>query len=196
MPPERKKRTHVFANLAFAVLGLGFLTSVVWLNRYPGYSGGDVFFAYPALKAAKGGLMTYTVAPSAPFHDQIWAYHGPVLPHLLELCFRLFGFSVWMSRFPNVLGGWLAVLLLVIFCKQRGYRHAGLLTAVLWCGDRAVKELMTCRMDGLALLTVVVGFVLLERAWREQSLKLAAICGVVMGFSVLIHPLCLVFAVG
>ena len=180
--------------MAFGVLLLGALVYGFSLDRYPLFSAGDVFFAYPAVKAATGGSMTYAMSLAAPFGDTLWAYHGPVLPHLLKVLFRLFGFSIFVSRLPDFVGGWLAAALLVLFTKRRGYRYAGLVFAILWCGDRVTQELMYCRMDGLALLASVCGVLLLERAWRQQSNATALASGLLFGFAILIHPLALAFA--
>jgi Dolichyl-phosphate-mannose-protein mannosyltransferase len=183
------------ANWSICLLLIGCLIYGFSLDRYPGFYIDDVFFAYPALKAALGGPFAYAVSSSAPFGNQLWAYHGPVFPHLLELLFKLFGFSTVVSRLPNFLGGWIAAATIVLFLKSRGYRYAGFAFAILWCGDRAPQELMYARMDGLALLCLVLAFVFLGRAWRQQSASLALLVGFFCGFSTLLNPLCILFAV-
>jgi hypothetical protein len=183
------------SNLGPYLLLFGCLIYGYSLDRYPGFYVDDVFFAYPALKASLGGSMTYMVSTSAPFGGQLWAYHGPVLPHLLDLLFKLFGFGTTLSRLPDYLGGWLAAVIIVLFLTDRGYKYAGLAFAILWCGDRATQELMYGRMDGLALLCLVLAFLFVERSWRRQSYSEALLAGAFCGFSPLINPLCLLFVI-
>jgi len=82
----------------------------------------------------------------------------------------------------------------VLFLNHRNYRYAGLVFAILWCGDRAPQELMYCRMDGLALLTLVAAFLSLERAWTANRTGPALLCGLFCGLSNLTNPLSLSFA--
>lgn len=164
------------------------------LDRFPSASVDEAFFAYPALKASLGGPFTYAVSGGAPFGNELWAYHGPVLPYLDEVLFRLFGFSSMVARLPDYIGGWLAALLLVLFLHRKGYRYGGLAFAILWCGDRSMQELVVGRMEGLALLSVVVSFLLLERASTQHDKCSAMLCGLFCGLSILIHPLCVFFA--
>ena len=164
------------------------------LDRYPLFYVDEAFFAYPALKAALGGPFAYNVSAAAPFGNTLWAYHGPVLPNLEIVLFKIFGYSTFLSRLPDFVGGWLAALLIVLFLNRRGYRYAGLAFVILWAGDRSVQEMMYARMDGLALLCVVISFLCLERAWVRSSLPAMFLCGFVSGFSILIHPLCAAFA--
>jgi hypothetical protein len=183
-----------FRNLAVALLVIGCLLYGFSLDRYPGFYVDDAFFAFPALKAALGGSFTYAVNSAAPFANEIWAYHGPIFPHLLSFLFRVFGFSTAVSRLPDFLGGWMAALLIVIFLNRRGYRYAGLAFAILWCGDRAPQELMYGRMDGLALLFLVLSWLALRLACIRKSGVLALWTGVMCGLATLTHPLCIFFA--
>lgn len=182
-----------FGNLSIALLVVGGLLYGFSLDRYPGYYVDDAFFAFPAWKAALGSSFTYVVSSSAPYANEVWAYHGPILPHLLSLLFRLFGFSTAISRTPDFLGGWLAALLIVVFLKHRGYRYAGLGFAILWCGDRAPQELMYGRMEGLALLIVVLLWLSLRMACMRRCARFAMLAGILGGLATLTHPLCIVF---
>jgi hypothetical protein len=186
-----RNRTPQMSILLLLLVGLAFGFSV---DRYPLFYVDDGFFVYPALKAALGGPFVYNVSASAPFGNTLWAYHGPVLPNLEIVLFRIFGYSSFLSRLPDFVGGWLAALLILLFLNRRGYRYAGLAFVILWAGDRSVQEIMYGRMDGLALLSVVVSFLCLERAWVRLSGPAMFLCGFVSGFSVLIHPLCAAFA--
>ena len=184
--------------LALVVLLAGFLLWLIPLDRYPSFYEDEVFFVLPALRAATGHPFTYAVTSAAPFEQVAWGYHGPLLPRLLELLFHLFGYSVRLSRLPNVAGGWAAVALMVLFLGRRGYRYAGLVLAVLWCGDRATQELLYARMDGLALLWLVVAFLLLRRAVEPGAARVEmamAACGVFCGLAVMTNPICAVFPV-
>ena len=178
---------------AVILILLGCLAYGYSLDRYPQFYVDDVVFAYPALQAAQGHTFAYTGGGNAPFVNEIWAYHGPVLPNLQILLFKLFGYNFALSRLPNFIGSWMAALLIVLFFTRRGYRYAGLIFAVLWCGDRAVQESMYDRMDGLALLGLVLSFLLLENVWHNNSRRSAAFFGFLSGFCVLIHPLCAIF---
>ena len=180
--------------LAVVLLVVGALLYGFSLDRYPGFYVDDAFFAFPALKAALGGSFTYAVGSKAPFANEIWAYHGPIFPHLLSFLFRVFGFSTAVSRLPDFLGGWLAALLIVLFLNHRKYRYAGLVFAILWCGDRAPQELMYGRMDGLALLILVISWLWLRLTCARRSGKYALLTGIFCGLATLTHPLCIFFA--
>ena len=191
---ERSGRFLSTRGYAICVVLCGVLCFGYSLDRYPSFYVDDVVFAFPALQAARGGPFAFPGGdPRIPYVNQVWAYHGPVLPNL-ELClFRLFGFHLFATRLPNFLGGWLAVLLLVLFLNRRGYRYAGFLFAVFWCGDRAVEELLYGRMDGIALLAVVLLFVRVDRYCERRSATDAWLGGFLAGFGVLVHPLCAIF---
>lgn len=165
------------------------------LSRLPQVSVDEAFFAYPALKASRGGTLTYAVSQWAPYGDKVWAYHGPVLPYLDKVLFSVFGFSTLVSRLPDFLGGWLAALLIVLFLNRRGFRYAGVAFAVLWCGDFAVQMLDLGRMDGLALCAVVVSFLFLAEGFASGNVRHFLYCGYFCGLSLLIHPLCLFFVI-
>ena len=191
-------KSHFISRLApiigICVILLGCLAYGYSLDRYPSFYVDEVVFAFPAFQAAHRGAFAYPGGYNVPFVNEIWAYHGPVLPNLELLLFKIFGFSVFASRLPSFFGAWLAALLIVLYLNRRGYRFAGLLFAVMWCGDRAVQEALYARMDGLALLGLVLTFLCLERAWENKSQSAAFACGLIAGFTVLIHPLCIYFA--
>ncbi|MBS1813627.1 MAG: hypothetical protein JSS87_02000 [Acidobacteria bacterium] len=163
------------------------------LGHYPTFYIDDAFFAYPAIKASLGGSLTYQVSSSAPYAQELWAYHGPLFPHILTVLFRIFGFSATASRLPNFVGGWLAALVMVVFLWRRGYTFACLVLAVLWCGDRAPQEIMYGRMDGLALLLLVLNFGLLTKCLERGSTVFACAAGLLYGLTSLLNPLCAVF---
>lgn len=182
--------------VALAVVCAGFLLWLLPLGRYPSFYEDEVFFVLPALRGAAGHPFVYAVSAKAPFAEQAWGYHGPLFPRLLELLFHVAGYSVALTRLPNVVGAWLAVLLVVLFLARRGYGYAGVLLAVLWCGDRATQEVLYARMDGLALLWLVAAFLLLRRAMEPQSGSVAErmiLCGVCCGLATLTNPMCVVF---
>jgi 4-amino-4-deoxy-L-arabinose transferase-like glycosyltransferase len=188
------KRRRLPALLGPLVLVAGALFFGFALDRYPTHYIDEAFFVFAAVKAAAGGSFTYPVSSQEPYGNIVWALHGPLMPHLSYYLFRIFGFSLLASRLPNFLGAWIAALLLVLFLNRRGYRYAGLFLAVLWCGDRALQEVMYARMDGLALLTLVLGFLALERAWKTRKLSFAFLTGLALGAACLFQPFCLLFA--
>lgn len=181
---EAHARTFASYFLAVVSVVFGFC-----LNRYPTPYVDESYFGYPALKAAMGGQFAYRVSSAAPSGDQIWAYHGVAFPRLLELLFKFFGFHLWLGRFPNFAGASISALLLVWFLNRRGYRYAGLLFAVLWCGDRALQETMYMRMEGLALLLLTIGFLCLLRLSRRHSVA----AGLFLGLACLVNPSCIYF---
>lgn len=164
------------------------------LDRYPGFYVDDVFFAYPAVQAIQGHAFAYASGGDVPFRNQIWAYHGPVLPNLELLLFRVFGYHFTLTRLPDFLGAWAALVMMVLYLNRRGYRVAGLLLAVGWVGDRAAREVMYGRMEGLGLLSLVLLLYSLDRVWRLNSRPAATTAGFLAGLSILIHPLCASFA--
>ncbi|MDQ2950601.1 MAG: glycosyltransferase family 39 protein [Acidobacteriota bacterium] len=198
MNPSHSRRgpfgVSALSAASILVLVVGCVLYSFSLGSLSRVSADEALFAYPALKASLGGSFTYALSAAAPYGDQVWAYHGPVLPYLDEILFRLFGFSSMVARLPDFLGGWLAALLLVLSLNRKGYRYAGLAFAILWCGDRSMQELVLGRMDGLALLSVVVSFLFLERASTQRDRSSALLCGLFCGLSILIHPLCIFFA--
>ena len=183
--------SQLFQNLSFILWILAALAFGYSIARYPGLYVDEGFFVYPALRAALGGPFRYAVSQAAPFADQTWAYHGPVLPHVELALFKVFGYSIALSRMPDFLGGWIAVLLLLVYLRNR-FRYAALTFIVLWCGDRSPEELMYGRMDGLALLTLVLTFLCLEKSSAGDR-RWASATGFCAGLALLIHPLCLPF---
>jgi hypothetical protein len=183
------------ANFGVVVVLLGALLFGFSIDRYPLFYVDEAFFAYPALKANLGSAFSYPVSAAAPFGSDLWAYHGPAFPHLLRILFHYFGFSTAISRLPNFIGAWLAILLLVVALKRNGYRFAGLSLALLWCGDRSTQEVMYGRMEGLTLLCLVCTFLCL--GFKDSgALKLSSVMGgIFCGLAVLLNPLCVLFAV-
>jgi 4-amino-4-deoxy-L-arabinose transferase-like glycosyltransferase len=184
-------------NFTWAAVLLLTVCAVAWaycVGLYPSFYWDDPFFAFPAYKAALGRPFVYVVSSTAPFADKLWGYHGPLYPHLLIPLFRIFGYSRWVARAPGFLGGWLAVLLMVWFLNRRGYRVAGLILAILWCGDRATQEILYARMDGVALLFLAGAYILMVRLLEKGTAGAAFAGGVLFGLSVLSNPICILMA--
>lgn len=177
------------------VLALGSLLYGLALARFPQFSPQEAFFAYPALKASRGGSLVYAASIHAPYAQQVWAYHGPVLLYLNELLFRLFGFSTLLSRLPDFIGGWLAALLIVLLLDKKGFRYAGFIFAVLWCGSYTTQLFDLGRMEGLALLVLTLSFAALDHALTTGRSRSFFVCGIAAGFAVLVNPICILFAV-
>lgn len=183
--------SRLLQNLPLILWVLAALAFGYSLDRYPSFYMDEAFFVYPALRAALGGPFRYAISHAAPFADQTWAYHSPVLPHIELALFKMFGYSIALSRLPDFLGGWIAVLLLLVYLRNR-FRYAALTFIVLWCGDRSPEELMYGRMDGLALLTLVLTLLCLEKASAGDR-RWAVATGFCASLAVLVHPLCLTF---
>ena len=184
------------ANITSILLLLVF--GIAWgvsIDRYPLFYADDAFFNFPAIRAAHGEQFLYQVSRDAPYANEVWAYHGPLYPHLQAGLFKLFGANQAASRLPNFFAGWLAVLLLTCFLIRRGYHFAPLIFAVFWIGDRATQELMFGRMDGLALLCLAGAFIFTEKAWKFYNRKFAFLAGIFLGMACAFHPLAIAFAV-
>lgn len=186
---------HLLVLLALAILLVAAIANGFSLGHYPPFYVDDAFFAFPALKAAAGGAFTYQVGSTAPYAQQIWAYHGPLFPHILRFLFHTFGFSASLSRLPDFLGAWLAAFAMVIYLARRGNGVAALALAILWCGDRAPQEVMYGRMDGLALLSLTVTFLAAVQIFRKHPLPWAYLAGLSCGIACLLNPFCAVFGV-
>ena len=191
--PSVTPKTSILLWISVFTVIFGALCNVLSVGHYPGFYIDDSFFAYPALKAAQGGSFTYAISSSAPYAQQLWAYHGPLFPHLLKALFELFGFSSTVARLPQFVGGWLAALIATVYLNRRGYAIAALLFAILWCGDRAPQELMYARMDGLALLCLTLAFILTAQALLRRSDPLALLGGIANGLAALLNPFCAMF---
>jgi len=189
--------TVLYLSVAFLTALLLLIFGAAWafsIDRYPSFYVDDAFFNYPAIRAAHGEPLLYKVRQDAPYSGEVWAYHGPLYPHLQEAAFELFGVSQATARLSDFLGGWLAALLLTFFLVRRGYRIAPLIFAVLWVGDRATQELLYGRMDGMVLLCLACAFVFLEKAWRSTSLPSVFAAGIFLGLACGFHPLAIAFA--
>lgn len=139
------------------------------IGRYPLSYIDESFFNYPAIRFLHGSGFIYPVSVYAPFGKTLWAYHGPFYPHLQVLVFWLFGISQETSRLPNLMAGYLAASLMAYSLWREQYRRAPLIFAVLWLGDRSTQELQYARMDGLALLSVALAFIMTNRFFRKPS---------------------------
>jgi len=190
----RTARPRLWANLSPWVVVCAALLFGFALDRYPTHYVDEAFFVFAAARAAAGGPFTYPVSSQEPFGNVVWALHGPLVPHIVYFLYRFFGFSLLVSRIPDYVGAWLAVLLIVLFLRRRGYHYAGLLFAVLWCGDRAWQEVMYARMEGVALFLLVLGFLAVERLWRQSDVLCGLWAGLALGCACLAQPFCLFFS--
>lgn len=174
-------------------LGIMAVVACAWaysLGRYPAFYSDNAVFVYPALSAHLGGPFAYAAGTQEPYANLLWAVHGPLLPHLIRILLRVFGFSPFIVALPNFLGGWLAAALLVLWLFRSGHAIAGWLLAILWCGSRASLEILYARMDGLALLFVVLTFLAIEKALRSGLWEYGLLAGFCGGLAALTSPLC------
>ena len=107
--------------------------------------------------------------------------------------FRTIGVSEFSSRLPQYLSAYVAVAVLCEFLIGRGLAVAALALALAWVGDRSSQEVMCGRMDGIALLFVVMGFVALVRAIERRTWFRGAICGLSLGMAAGFHPVTATF---
>jgi hypothetical protein len=193
-----QKTGSAFPRLRAFSLSLFAIVCLLWaysLGRYPAFYCDDSYYVYAGLRAYMGGPFAYPITLTAPYGNLLWAYAGPLHIHLENLLFHLFGFSILMTRLPNFLGGWLAVTLIVLWLFRRGYTLGGCLLAILWCGDRAPLEMLYGRMDGLALLLLVLTFLTTEHALRKPSRSFSLyglLAGIFGGLTLLTNPVCVV----
>lgn len=193
-PDMRIDRSRIWADLSPWVVVCAALIFGFALDRYPSHYVDESLFMFAAARAAAGGPFVYALSSHEPFGNIVWAAHGPLVPHIVYLLYKVFGFSLLVSRLPDYVGAWLAVLLIVLFLRRRGYRYAGFVLAILWCGDRAWQEVMYARVEGVALLFVALAFLAIERLWRLGEIRSSFWAGLAFGCSCLAQPFCLFFA--
>lgn len=178
--------------ISWIAIGLLLLAAAAWgfsIDRYPQYMVDDAFFNFPAINSLQGHGLVYKVSSTAPFWRDTWGYHGPLYPNLERMNFKLFGTNQAISRLPEFIAGWSAALLVILLLIRRRYTYAPLIVSILWIGDRSTQELMFGRMDGLALLFLVGGFLFTEKCWSSLNLRYALAAGVCCGIACGFHPL-------
>jgi hypothetical protein len=168
---NRDGRTALATSLVLLIGGLVFF--VCFAGLYPQLVNDEVFFNFPAISLLKGHGFFCPVSSHAPYAKTLWAYHAPFFPHLQVLTFWLLGISQQVSRLPNLIGGYSAACLMGFLLMRQRYTVAPLIFALVWLGDRGMQELQTARMDGIALLLVVLGFMMLNRFYVEPNLRIA-----------------------
>lgn len=183
---NHSSRTTLVLSLAVLVGWFGLIA--INIGRYPLPYIDESFFHWPAISYLKGRGFVYAVSAHAPFADSLWAYHGPFYPHLQVATFWLFGTSQLISRLPNLLAGYAAACLLAYLLWHEGYRLAPLIFSVVWIGDRATQELEYARMDGLALLCVVLTLFFLCRIERGVSVVNAFGVALFSSAAIAFHP--------
>jgi hypothetical protein len=173
----------------------GFLFFVILSGRYPLPYIDESFFSCPAISFLKGHGFLYAVSSQAPYGKTLWAYHGPFYPHLQVFVFWLFGISQQTSRMTNLLAGYSAACVMAYLLWRERYRFASVIFALLWLGDRSTQELLYARMDGLALLSVVISFVALNRFQREPNRRNAFCAAFFSASAMAFHPVTVLFLV-
>jgi hypothetical protein len=191
-PVDATHRVYSYRTIAFtaslALLIGGFLFVALFIGRYPLSYIDESFLNYPAISFLKGHGFHYVVSSEAPYGKTLWAYHGPFYPHLQVFVFWLFGISQQASRLPNLLAGYSAACLMAYLLWRERYRFASLIFALLWLGDRSTQELQYARMDGLALLSVVISFIMLNLFYRESNSRRAFCVAFFSATAVAFHP--------
>ena len=183
---SRKGTIPFAASLVLLIGGLVFFACYAGL--YPQLVNDEVFFNFPAISLLKGHGFFCPVSSQAPYAKTLWAYHAPFFPHLQVLTFRLFGISQQVSRLPNLVGGYSAACLMAYLLMRQRYVVAPLIFALVWLGDRGQQELQTARMDGIALLLVVIGFMMLNRFYVEPNLRIAFCVALFTASAMGFHP--------
>jgi hypothetical protein len=190
---NRDGRIALTASLVLLIGGMVFF--VCFAGLYPQLVNDEVFFNFPAISLLKGHGFFCPVSSQAPYAKTLWAYHAPFFPHLQVLTFRLFGISQQVSRLPNLVGGYCAACLMAYLLMRQRYVVAPLIFALVWLGDRGMQELQTARMDGIALLLAVIGFMMLNRFYVEPSLRIAFCVAFFTASAMGFHPVACPFFV-
>jgi hypothetical protein len=160
----------------------------ILVGRYPLPYIDESFFNYPAISFLKGHGFLGIVSSKAPYGTTLWAFHGPFYPHIQVFVYWLIGISQEASRLPNLMGGYSAACLMAYLLWRERYKFAPLILALLWLGDRSTQEIQYARMDGLALLSVVISFMMINRFYKEPNRR-NAFCAAFFGASaVAFHP--------
>ena len=189
------RRAIYHGGLMVAALGVPFLIFLFSLDRYPLYYVDEPFFSEPAVRLLNGGDFLYRISANAPHGDVVFAAHSPVLSRLQLMVFRVLGVSQFSARLPDFVAGYLALMVLVAFLAGRRLWVTATALSLAWVGDRASQEVMLGRMDGLALLSLALGFVGLTRVIEVRSAGRAFWCGLGIGMACAFHPICIGFAV-
>src|SRR5207302_9452826 len=127
------------------------------------------FLYYPAIRALEGQGLTYKIRSDAPHGDTIWAYHAPFFPRTQFVAFWLFGISEFACRLTPYLAGHLAILILCRLLLRLGLFRSAIILVLAWMGDRSHYFLLFGRMEGVCLLCVTAGFVVLLEAVTASS---------------------------
>lgn len=181
--------------LCLIVLGVGFLSFFVSLDRYPISYIDEPNFNWAAISYLDGDGFLYNYSSKAPHRDRIWAYHAPIFPRMQVLTFRLLGVSRFAARAPQYGAAYLALLLLCTFLMRRGLEVSALIVALAWLGDRSSQEVLYGRMEGLALLCEALGYVALVRVLERPTMARSAFCGSCLGMALDFHPVTFPFAI-
>ena len=180
-------RTISFAASLVLLIG-GFVFMATFIGRYPLPYIDESAFNYPAISFLQGHGFLYAISSKAPYGDTLWAYHGPFYPHLQVFVFWLFGISQQAARLPNLMAGYSAACLMAYLLWREQYRFAPLIFALLWLGDRSTQELQYARMDGLALLSVVISFAMLNLFYKEPNQRHAFCVAFFSASGAAFHP--------
>jgi hypothetical protein len=163
--PQVLARVGILPGIVTAlVLVLPFLMYLVSLDRYPLYYEDEPFFSEPAVRYLSGKSFAYRVSAQAPFGDLVFAAHSPFFPWLQVEVIRLLGVNQFAARLAEYVSAYLAVGVLAAFMFRRGLWVTAVALALAWSGDRASQEVMLGRLEGLALLALVFGYIDLVRA--------------------------------
>jgi len=191
-PFQASHQNEMCRNISFALSLLmlmgALLFMAILIGRYPLPYIDESFFNYPAISFLQGHGFLGIVSSKAPYGTALWAFHGPFYPHLQVFVFWLIGISQEASRLPNLIAGYSAACLMAYLLWREQYKFAPLIFALLWLGDRSTQEIQYARMDGLALLMVVISFMMLNRFYKEPNCR-NVFCAAFFGASALaFHP--------
>jgi hypothetical protein len=178
-----------------AVLFLGFLSYIKFIDRYPVSYVDEPFFNWAAINALEGKSLTYNSSSRAPHRDRLWAYHSPFFPRMQVATFRLLGVGRFAARIPQYVASYIAISIICAFLMRRRLNASALIAAIAWLGDRSSQEVLYGRMEGLALLSVATGYVAILKYFETLSLRWAALVGLGLGSAVGFHPVTYPFVV-
>lgn len=172
-----------------ALVALGGIRFVFSLDRYPLPYTDEPCYNCAAIHYVDTGTFRYLMSRNTPHGGQLWAISFPFYPRLQVLSFSLLGTSLFTTRLPQYLAAHLAVLILCVLLLRRNYYRSAIVFAFLWLGDRAAVEVLIGRMDGLVLLSLVLGYVCLVNTHETGKLWWNFGCGLCLATAVGFHPM-------
>jgi len=170
---------------------------LVWLprvDRYPETYVDEPFYNLPAVNFLRTGQFQAELLQGMPFQEELYAFSGPIYPRLQIYLHGILGIGHAAARLPSLIAFRLALIGLAIFLIGRGLPLSALLICMFLVGDSVELAMLFGRMEGIALLTLVGGFVTWVRFVESPGWLRGATLGTVFGIAGAVHPTIYLFA--